>query len=335
MGSKPSTINKPLSGREFPERQRMNGSVNDWLGCKKANDQKRLGFDEKHWVINGKVYDLIPFMDKHPGGSSWLQMCQGMDCTGLFETYHLNIKSTSALLSKYYIKDIEFIGYVSSSIHAVSVVSVSLIMIFNYSEKDLLEININDQNNIKIPFIFNLFRYLTIFQSSFFVIDSLQMLFLYHHKTWSYRIGMTLHHLFCLLCTCCIYYFEDPYIIYIYAYNTLLEISTCFLNLRYFAVQFKYETLYFYSGIGLLILYPSTRIAITIYCSYTAYYGVLHLIFGNSIVAVIVSTNAFILLLSAYHTKVLYSNPKKSIYSKRDQENRVNIWIICVLCISC
>eukprot|EP01084_Bolivina_argentea_P200159 342311_1 len=107
MGTKPSVIEKPLSGRLFPNRQRMNGNVDDWLALKKRNDQKRLGFDPNLWCIRDKCYDLTKFLNKHPGGISWLNITRGMDATGIFETYHLNINHVESMLSKYYVTDIK------------------------------------------------------------------------------------------------------------------------------------------------------------------------------------------------------------------------------------
>ena len=41
------------------------------------------------WKINGKIYDLSKFLDKHPGGSAILKACQGEDdLTATFESYH-------------------------------------------------------------------------------------------------------------------------------------------------------------------------------------------------------------------------------------------------------
>ena len=38
--------------------------------------------------IHGKVYDLAPFLDRHPGGADLLMLAAGRDATTLFQSYH-------------------------------------------------------------------------------------------------------------------------------------------------------------------------------------------------------------------------------------------------------
>ena len=41
------------------------------------------------WHINGQLYDLTNFLDKHPGGKEILLVVKGKeDSTSMFETYH-------------------------------------------------------------------------------------------------------------------------------------------------------------------------------------------------------------------------------------------------------
>jgi len=39
-------------------------------------------------VINGKVYDVTYYLDKHPGGKAKLMLGVGHDGTQLFNQYH-------------------------------------------------------------------------------------------------------------------------------------------------------------------------------------------------------------------------------------------------------
>jgi fatty acid desaturase len=41
------------------------------------------------WTIHGARYDLRSYVKKHPGGERAIMLGQGIDCTTLFETYHL------------------------------------------------------------------------------------------------------------------------------------------------------------------------------------------------------------------------------------------------------
>ena len=58
------------------------------------------------WAINGKLYDLRPFLKSHPGGAQQLLISQGRDCTELFESVHaLSSKPIKKLLKKYQVKN--------------------------------------------------------------------------------------------------------------------------------------------------------------------------------------------------------------------------------------
>ena len=47
------------------------------------------------WKIRGKVYDLTPFLDIHPGGRDMLESSEGReDLTDLFNRYHRNVDKT-------------------------------------------------------------------------------------------------------------------------------------------------------------------------------------------------------------------------------------------------
>ncbi len=58
-------------------------SPTEWMIEKKKRDQSLTGCPPSLWLIHGKLYDLTAFVDKHPGGASWLAYTQGTDCTGI------------------------------------------------------------------------------------------------------------------------------------------------------------------------------------------------------------------------------------------------------------
>jgi cytochrome b involved in lipid metabolism len=39
-------------------------------------------------VIDGQVYDIAPFLDKHPGGADLILLAAGRDATVMFHSYH-------------------------------------------------------------------------------------------------------------------------------------------------------------------------------------------------------------------------------------------------------
>jgi len=59
------------------------------------------------WNIHGKLYDLHPFLSKHPGGKSILEACKGDDdLTATFESYHAfcDMEKIKNIMKKYEIK---------------------------------------------------------------------------------------------------------------------------------------------------------------------------------------------------------------------------------------
>jgi cytochrome b involved in lipid metabolism len=74
-------------------------SVNQWLQRKKLDDNA-----EGLWRVHDKLYDLINFIQRHPGGADWLQLTQGTDITELFETHHIGDKA-EMLLHSFYVRD--------------------------------------------------------------------------------------------------------------------------------------------------------------------------------------------------------------------------------------
>ena len=44
--------------------------------------------DSAFVIIDGHVYDITGFMDKHPGGREMMLLSAGRECTDLFTMYH-------------------------------------------------------------------------------------------------------------------------------------------------------------------------------------------------------------------------------------------------------
>lgn len=60
----------------------------------------------KLWQIDGKYYDLEPFLEKHPGGRRFLEQTRGTDCTALFHSTHLHDRVPLGTLRTYYVGDV-------------------------------------------------------------------------------------------------------------------------------------------------------------------------------------------------------------------------------------
>ena len=49
------------------------------------------------------MYDLTEFINKHPGGSHWINLTKGHNISEHFRVHHLNFEKAKAVLDNYYI----------------------------------------------------------------------------------------------------------------------------------------------------------------------------------------------------------------------------------------
>ncbi|KAK5641848.1 hypothetical protein RI129_010395 [Pyrocoelia pectoralis] len=79
--------NKPKVSLNFkyPSNRETIKSGKEWLSGKREDDDA-----EGLWRIHDDLYDVSDFIEKHPGGSSWLQLTKGTDITEAFEVHHLS-----------------------------------------------------------------------------------------------------------------------------------------------------------------------------------------------------------------------------------------------------
>jgi len=63
----------------------------------------------KYWRIGNKFYDLTPFLDKHPGGRTLLELARDRfdDATFAFESHHHNQAKVLKMLKLYEVKGVE------------------------------------------------------------------------------------------------------------------------------------------------------------------------------------------------------------------------------------
>eukprot|EP01083_Nonionella_stella_P012154 34501_1 len=106
----------------------------------------------------------------------------------------------------------EAIGHISSTIHASIVTIISFLILITFSEHDAAQIR--QANDDSLPFLFQIFKYVAIFQTAYFFVDAIQLAI--GPKSYGYRIAMLVHHTFGAVCACCIYYVH-PHIAYVYA----------------------------------------------------------------------------------------------------------------------
>ncbi|XP_053603768.1 cytochrome b5-related protein-like isoform X2 [Plodia interpunctella] len=71
-----------------------------WLKGKRLQDGA-----EGLWRIHDNLYDLTPFIEKHPGGSQWILYTKGTDITEQFETHHLK-GIAEKILPDYFVKTV-------------------------------------------------------------------------------------------------------------------------------------------------------------------------------------------------------------------------------------
>lgn len=72
-----------------------------WLDSKRVDDNVEDGL----WRIHDTLYDLTDFVEKHPGGRSWLEMTKGHDITEAFMTHHIRTEKVAPFLKKYRIRE--------------------------------------------------------------------------------------------------------------------------------------------------------------------------------------------------------------------------------------
>jgi cytochrome b involved in lipid metabolism len=85
--------------RKFPSyRNKSLKSIQTWLDGKREEDNA-----EGLWRIHDRLYDLVNFVKRHPGGADWLELTQGTDITELFETHHISRKA-EFLLPNFYVR---------------------------------------------------------------------------------------------------------------------------------------------------------------------------------------------------------------------------------------
>nr|AEE62418.1 unknown [Dendroctonus ponderosae] len=82
-----------------PPRRAKNQTVDMWLEDKVAIDRA-----EGLWRVHDGLYDLTDFIQKHPGGSEWLELSKGLDITEAFEVHHLT-NQPSQVLKKYFVRN--------------------------------------------------------------------------------------------------------------------------------------------------------------------------------------------------------------------------------------
>ena len=71
---------------------------------------------ESCWVtLEGRVYDITPFLDRHPGGREILLLAAGRECTDLFRSYHWRAEERS----RKYLADFDIGALVGPTEHPV------------------------------------------------------------------------------------------------------------------------------------------------------------------------------------------------------------------------
>lgn len=104
----PATVGLPTAARAATSRQRLHVDgqslpqcADVWMRDKAERDRELSGCPAHLWLIHGRLYDLAPFVQRHPGGPEWLEWTRGTDCTTEFETHHLDAAKAAAVLAAY------------------------------------------------------------------------------------------------------------------------------------------------------------------------------------------------------------------------------------------
>ncbi|KAK1401148.1 Reduced lateral root formation [Heracleum sosnowskyi] len=74
--------------RTHPDLAGLKGQSNKRLISLKEVKLHKTEEDSMWTVLNGRVYNITPYMKFHPGGVDFLMKAVGKDCTALFNKYH-------------------------------------------------------------------------------------------------------------------------------------------------------------------------------------------------------------------------------------------------------
>lgn len=66
-----------------------------------AKEEKKIPDFYDLYIIDGKSYDLMDWIPKHPGGSIWFARSNGRDISAAVHTYHKHPKVLFEILKKY------------------------------------------------------------------------------------------------------------------------------------------------------------------------------------------------------------------------------------------
>ncbi|PSN47101.1 Cytochrome b5-related protein [Blattella germanica] len=78
-----------LPGLKYPSlRDSLVKSADIWLDGKRQDDN--VG---DLWRVHDELYDLTEWIEKHPGGSDWINFTRGTDITEAFEAHHISLKA--------------------------------------------------------------------------------------------------------------------------------------------------------------------------------------------------------------------------------------------------
>jgi len=78
---------------------KIDEGVQIWLKERREEDK----IDSNLWRIHDGLYDLNDFIERHPGGPSWLEWTRGTDITEAFEVAHV-FDNAEKMLKKFYVK---------------------------------------------------------------------------------------------------------------------------------------------------------------------------------------------------------------------------------------
>jgi len=169
-------------------------------------------------------------------------------------------------------------------------------------------------------------KFTVILSQSYIIIDSLTYIRQYFYLMEN-RV-MLIHHICIILANfpgVLLVYDSVPYEgLFIVASCFVAELSTIFLNMRYFAIYFDIPNLYLYSGIGLLITYPLTRTIWYSYVLYFTYSSTLEITYCPTMKTIALFSETFIVLMSLAYFFILLKSGKK-LFILKVSSNKVVI----------
>ena len=221
----------------------------------------------------------------------------------------------------------QFAGNFISITHATMIAGASTLVTTQYSPQQALDASFDEP-------IITIYKYAATLSAAYYFLDTIFIIISYHYDyPIDKKIASIIHHFCSGICLCSVL-LTHPIVTYISALNFLMKWTTVILNIRIFARIWSIRSVYFFSGLGVIISYPLTQILwnsymifITLYSEYLTVYACpeARWILGGA--------QIFVCLVSIYYyLTLIMKNPSQMYRLSEDQRNKFRYYPLQKVC---